>query len=175
MRRKRGSTLLELVVVGSLFLAMLAALWMIHDATVTVERSLSLKVDLDREIFAAVRHLDACLRECRLVRPADWYGNPQPVSSLELQPLRVAADGQPVLNAQGVPQFGTAYTIVFEHEELVRSDTKRRLARLGRHGQASFLRTSQGMLEMKLQLEKTGFREKTTSRQLTFKFSLFNQ
>ncbi|MBX3168829.1 MAG: hypothetical protein KF760_15545 [Candidatus Eremiobacteraeota bacterium] len=175
MRRSRGTTLLELVVVGSLFLAVAAALWMIRDATVTVEHNLSSKVDLDREIFAAVRHLDACLRECRLVQPSDWYSHPQPVTSLELQPLRVDSDGQPVLTAQGTPAFGTAYTIVFQNEELVRPGIRRRLARLGHNGRVSFLRTSQSLLEMNLQVEKTVFREQTTSRQLTFKFSLFNQ
>ena len=175
MKRRRGSTLLELVVVGALFLSMTAALWMIHDATVTVERSVSLKVDLDREIFAAVRHLDVCLRECRLVRPNDWYSNPQPVTSLELQPLTVDPNGQPVLTAQGIPTFGTPYTIIFQNEELVRPDTGRRFARLGQNGRVRFVRSSQGMLEMNLEVEKSGFREQTTSRKLTFKFSLFNQ
>lgn len=173
--KRRGATLLELVVVGSLFLAMAAALWMIHDATVTVERRVSLKVDVDREVFAAVRHIDACLRECRLVKPADWYSNPQPVDSLELQPLRVDASGQPVLNSQGVPQFGAPYTIAFQNQQLIRPDTKKVMARLGRGGQARFLRVSQGMLQMNLEIEKIGFRNQTTSRQLTFKFSLFNQ
>jgi len=175
MKRRLGSTLLELVVVGALFLSMVAALWMIHDATVKVERSVSLKVDLDREIFAAVRHLDVCLRECRLVQPNDWYSNPQPVTSLQLEPLSVNAGGQPVLTPQGIPTFGAPYTIVFQNEELVRPDTRRRFARLGRNGRVSFLRSSQGMLEMNLEVEKTGFREQTTSRKLTFKFSLFNQ
>ena len=175
MSRKRGSTLIELVVVGSIFLAVLAALWMIYDATMAVERKVSLKVDLDREIFAAVRHLDAALRTSRLVQPADWFSNPQPVDSISLLPLSVGNDGQPLLTPLGIPRFGNAFTILFQNGELLRPDMKRRFAKLGANSHLEFLRSSQGMLQMSLKVEKTGFREQTTSRDLTFQFCLFNQ
>ena len=175
MKKPRGATLLELMVVGSIFLCVLTALWMIYDATIAVERKVSLKVDLDREIFAAVRHIDAALRTSRLVQPADWFNNPQPVDSISLMPLSVGNDGQPVINTLGVPQFGTPFSIIFHNGELGRPDIKRRFAKLGPDSQISFLRSSQGMLQMSLKVEKKGFRDQTTSRDLTFQFCLFNQ
>lgn len=175
MIRRRGSTLIELVVVGSIFLAVLAALWMIYDATMAVERKVSLKVDVDREVFAAVRHVDAALRTSRLVQPADWFNNPQPVDSISLLPLSVGSDGLPLLTALGAPQFGNPFTILFHNGELLRPDIKRRFAKLGANSQVRFLRSSQGMLQMSLKVEKTGFRDAVTSRDLTFQFCLFNQ
>jgi len=175
VKKSRGATLIELVVVGSIFLSVMTALWMIYDATMAVERKVSLKVDLDREIFAAVRHVDAALRASRLVQPADWYNNPQPVDNISLLPLSVGSDGLPLLTAAGLPRFGNAFTILFDKGELVRPDLKRRFAKLGANSQVTFLRSSQGMLQMRLKAEKTGFREQTTSRDLTFQFCLFNQ
>lgn len=171
---RRGATLIELVVVGSIFLAVLTALTMIYNATLAVQRSVSLKVDVDREVFAAVRHLEAALRTSRLVQPADWYA-PQTVDSIELRPLSLGSDGLPLFTPQGIPLFGNAFTIRFENGELVRTDINRRFARLGTNGRAEFVRASQGVLEMHLQVEKTGFREETTRRDLTFQFCLFNQ
>jgi hypothetical protein len=174
MKTRRGSTLFELLVVGTMFLSMLTALWMIYDSTITVERNITLKVDVDREIFAAARNLDAALKTSRLTRPADWY-DPQLVESVELTPLSLDTSGQPVINPQGIPQFGAPFTIAFQNGELVRPDTKRRLARLGSNGQVKFIRSGLGMLEMRLRIEKTGYRGQTTSRQLAFQFCLYNQ
>lgn len=174
MKKRRGATLIELLVVGSIFMAVLTALYLIHDATMTVQRSVSLKVEADREVFAAVRHVDATLRGSRLVQPSDWY-NPQLADSIQLQPLSVTAGGVPVFSAFGVPQFDSPFTIQFQNGELVRLDTNRRFANLGPNGSVHFLRRTQGMLEMRLKVEKSGFREQTTSRELTFQFCLFNQ
>ena len=174
MRRVGGSTLIELIVVGSIFLAVLAALWGIYEATMVVERNVNLKVDLDREVIAAARNLDALLKTSRLEQPADWF-NAKPVDSIELLPLSVGDNGLPLLTSQGMPQFGTPFKILCQNGVLQRPDTKRRLARLGDSGKVQFLRSSQGMLDMNLQIEKTGYRGKTTSRQLTFQFCLYNQ
>lgn len=174
MKNRRGATVIELLVVSSIFLVMLATLWMIYNSTLKVERSVSLKVDLDREVFAAVRNLDAALKTSRLTQPSDWY-DPQLVASIELTPLSLDSSGQPLINAQGIPQFGTPFTIVFQNGVLLRPDTKRRLARLGANGDVKFIRSSLGMLEMRLKIEKTGYRGQTTSRQLAFQFCLYNQ
>lgn len=174
MRSRRGATLIELLVVSSMFLSIIAALWMIYNSTLKVERSVSLKVDLDREIFAAVRNLDAALKTSRLTQPADWY-DPQLVESIELTPLSLDNSGQPLVNAQGVPQFGAPFTIEFKNGVLSRPDTKRRYARMGSNGDIKFIRSSLGMLEMRLKIEKTGYRGQTTSRQLAFQFCLYNQ
>lgn len=173
-RRRRGATFIELLVVGSIFMAVLTALYLIHDATMNVQRSVSLKLDVDREVFAAVRHVDATLRGCRLVQPSDWF-NPQLVDSIQVQPLSVAANGLPEFSAFGVPQFDSPFTIQFENGELTRLDTNRRFANLGPNGKVEFVRRSQGTLEMRLKVEKTGYREQTTARELTFQFCLFNQ
>lgn len=177
MRRARGTTMIELIVVGSMFLGLLTTLWMIYDSTWRVERNLSLKVDVDREVFAAVRHVDALVKTCRLVKPGEWSETAPPVDTIELKPLLVGADGQPMLNAKGFPDWGTAFTVSFAGGELVRVvDTeRRRLARLGEDGRAQFRRPSQGMLEMDVKIEKVGFRDQKTSKELTFQFRLFNQ
>jgi hypothetical protein len=174
MSKRRGATLIELLVVGSIFMAVLTALYFIHDATMAVERSVSLKVDVDREVFAAVRHVDATLRGARLVLPADWY-NPQLVHHVEVEPLSVSPNGLPVFSALGIAQFDAPFTIRFQDGELVRLDTSRRFANLGTNGKVEFLRRSQGVLEMRLKVQKTGYRERTTARELTFQFCLFNQ
>lgn len=171
--------MIELIVVGSMFLGMLTALWAIYSSTMRVEHNLSLKVDLDREVYAAARHMDALLKTSRLIQPAAWK-DPEPVDTIELQPLLLGADGQPVLNAKGFPNWGPTFTVSFlEGEkgmELVRvSDKTRRLAQLGQAGSGTFTRTSQGMLEMQIKLEKIGFREEKQARELKFQFRLFNQ
>lgn len=174
MNKRRGATLIEMVVVGSIFFAVFAALYQILDATMAVQRSVSLKVDVDREVFAAVRHIDATLRATRLVRPADWY-NPQPADSIEVEPLALGADGSPLFSAVGVPLFEGPFTIRFQNGELMRLDTSRRYARLGNNGGGQFVRRTQGMLEMRLNVEKSGDRGQSTAREVTFQFCLFNQ
>jgi len=169
--------MVELIVVGSMFLGMLTVLWLIYDSTWRVERNLGLKVDVDREVYAAVRHVDALVKTCRLEKPKEWSTTAPPVDTIELKPLLVGDDGQPQLNAKGFPEWGTPFTVTFENGELVRIvDTdRRRLARLGATGLAQFRRPSQGMLEMEVRIEKVGFRDEKTSKALTFQFRLFNQ
>ncbi len=175
MTRPRGATMIELIVVGSMFLGMLTALWAIYSTTMRVEHNLSLKVDLDREVYAAARHVDTLLKTSRLIQPAAWK-DPEPVDTIELQPLLVGADGQPVLNAKGFPNWGPTFTVSFLEGDLVRvSDKTRRLARLGAGGSGTFTRTSHGMLEMQIHLEKIGFRDEKQTRDLKFQFRLFNQ
>lgn len=177
MRRARGATLLELIVVGGMFLGLLTTLWLIYDSAWRVERDLGLKVDVDREVFAAVRHVDALVKTCKLVKPAEWSTTAAPLDTIELRPLLLDENREPVLNAKGFPDWGTPFTVSFENQELVQvtDQQRRRLARLGATGLAQFRRPSQGMLEMDVKVEKVGFRDEKSEKELTFQFRLFNQ
>lgn len=173
--RLRGATLAEVLVVSTVFSVLLLAIWMIYHSSVKAERLISLKADIDREIMAATRHLDASLKSSRLMAPNDWI-EPEYVTSLELTPLMLGPDGEPSVTAEGLPEWGEPFTISFENGELVRITSERRvLARFGDEGTARFIRRSRGMLEMEVQLTKEGTHGARSSRQTTFQFRLFNQ
>lgn len=173
--RARGATLIEVLVVGSLFLALVAAIWMIYHSTVRAQRLITLHSDVDRAVMAGVRHVDASLRSAELVEPHDWTA-PEPVESIELRPLKLDEDGDPVVSAEGVPEWGEPFTIVFENGELVRvTDERRVLARLGEDGSVRFIRSSWRMLEMEVKLTREDDRGQKASREMTFQFRLFNQ
>jgi hypothetical protein len=183
MRKKpgvRGATLMEIMVVSTIFFIIMAAILMIYLTSVRLERQVSLKSDVDRTLMAAVRHIDAYLKSSRLVvpvRPDEWT-DPVPVTTLELRPLKLEPDGTPVVTAEGLPEWDPPFTITFEAGvgDLVHIDTDRRiLARLGDEGDVTFLRPSKGMLEMNLKMVKTGAQEYQVARDTTFQFRLFNQ
>ncbi len=173
---KVGATLLEVVVVGSVFFVVMTALIAIFQATVKVQRHIELRSDLDRTFLVAARHLDASLRSSRLVAPT--WSEPERSSRLELEPLVLGPEGEPVVTAEGWPELGPPFTIEFQAEsgELVRIDTARRvLARLGDEGEVTFLRPNKGLLEMRLHLEMVGAQGTRTSRTTDLQFRLFNQ
>lgn len=171
---------MEVMVVSTIFFAVMAALLMIYLTSVRLERQVSLKSDVDRTLMAAVRHLDGYLKSARLVspiRPDEWT-DPVPVTTLELRPFKLQPDGTPAVTADGLPEWDPPFTITFEDAtgELVHIDTDRRvLARLGDEGDVSFLRPSKGMLEMHLKMVKKGVQGYEVARETTFQFRLFNQ
>lgn len=173
--KARGATLLEVLVVSTVFMVLLLAIWLIYDATVRAERFITLNTDIDRTLMTAVRHVDADLKSSRLVEPSDW-ASPVPVESLQLQPLNLDASGEPVVTAEGLPDLGDPFTIAFERPELVRNATHRRsLGDFGENGSVKFLRKSKTMLEMAVVIEKEDQKGEKSSRTLTFPFRLFNQ
>lgn len=183
MRRRRplqGATLMEVMVVSTVFFMTVAAITMIYQASVRVERQVGLKSDIDRTLLAAVRHVDAALRSSRLVKPTrpDEWTTPQPTTVLELKPLKVADDGVPVVTADGRPVWGEPLLINFTQGDLIRqtSDGQLRvLAALGDQGELSFLRPSKGRLRMDVKISKEGVQGYKTFRETSFQFRLFNQ
>lgn len=173
--RRRGATLIEVMVVGTVFFGLLLTIWLIYESTVKVERSISLKSDVDRTLMTAVRHVDSALKSSRLLQPSD-FTSPAPVTSIELRPLLLDAAGEPLVTAEGLPEWGDPFTIVFENHELVRVGTQRRsFGNFGTLGSVTFTRTSKTMLEMAVIVEKEGFRDEKSTRAMTFPFRLFNQ
>ncbi len=171
----RGATLIEVMVVGSIFFALLLAIWLIYESTVRVERLITLKSDIDRTLMTAVRHVDATLRSSRLVEPADWT-DPRPVESIKLEPLSLDENGEPRVTAQGLPEWGEPFSLSFENRELVRiAEQRRSLGNLGEGGSARFIRRSKTRLEMAVVVEKVSPRGEKGSREMTFPFRLFNQ
>jgi hypothetical protein len=152
-RGDAGATLMEVMVVSTIFFLIMGAIVMIYLTSVRLER---LVVP---------------------VRPDQWT-QPVPVTTLELRPFRLQSDGTPVVTADGVPEWDPPFTITFEAAtgDLVKVDSDRRvLARLGNEGRVSFLRPSKGMLEMNLKMIKHGAQEHQVTRDTTFQFRLFNQ
>ena len=173
--RLRGATLIEVLVVTTVFSMLLVAIWGIYHSAVRAERLISLKTDIDRVIMAATRHLDSALKSSQLTQPNDWT-DPQYVTELELTPLKLGPDGEPLVTAVGLPEWGDPFTISFENQELVRQTSERRvLANFGDEGSVRFIRRSKGMLEMEVQLTKEGMHGVTSTRRTTFQFRLFNQ
>jgi hypothetical protein len=172
----RGATLAEVMVVATVFFVMLAAVMMIYFSTARAQRLISVKSDIDRELMAAVRHVDAAMKSARLVLPDDFDDNPQYVETIELIPLKMEADGTPMVTAEGLPEWGDSYTISFEQGELVRENPTRRVyAKLGDNGFVRFIRPTKQMLEMDVKVEKLGTQGYKSSRETTFQFRLFNQ
>lgn len=178
MRTKPGgATLMEVIVVGSIFFVMLAAIVGIYMSTVRAERVISVKSDIDRVLMAAVRHVDAELKTARLTLPDDYdQEEPQYTETIELIPLKTESDGTPVVTADGLPEWGEPFTITFDQGQLFRLNPEKRVyAQLGDQGHVRFLRPSKQMLEMEVKVEKEGTQEYKSSRQSTFQFRLFNQ
>ena len=92
--RLRGATLIEVLVVTTVFSMLLVAIWGIYHSAVRAERLISLKTDIDRVIMTATRHLDSALKSSQLTQPNDWT-DPQYVTELELTPLKLGPDGEP--------------------------------------------------------------------------------
>ncbi len=175
MRRQRGVTLIEVMVVGACFLGLLLAIWLIYESTLRAERLITLKSDLDRTLMTSVRQVDAALKSSRLLQPADTTA-PVPVESIELEPLLLDANDEPVVTAEGLPELGEPFTLAFEGHELVRNGEHRRvLGNFGESGSVKFLRRSKTMLEMAVVIEKVDQRGQKTTREMTFPFRLFNQ
>jgi hypothetical protein len=179
-RRFRGASLIEVMVVSAIFFMIVAAIMMIYQASVRVERQVGLKSDIDRTLLAAVRHVDASLRSSRLLKPTrpDEWTEPEPTTSLELKPLRVGDDGFPMVRADGRPEWGTPFLINFAQGDLYRQSSNgdlRILASLGEQGELSFLRPSKGRLRMDVKIGKEGPQGYKTSREISFQFRLFNQ
>jgi hypothetical protein len=179
-RGDAGATLMEVMVVSTIFFLIMGAIVMIYLTSVRLERQVTLRSDVDRTLMAAVRHIDGYLKTARLVVPVrpDQWTQPVPVTTLELRPFRLQSDGTPVVTADGVPEWDPPFTITFEAAtgDLVKVDSDRRvLARLGNEGRVSFLRPSKGMLEMNLKMIKHGAQEHQVTRDTTFQFRLFNQ
>lgn len=173
---KAGATLLEVMVVGTVFFVLMAALLAIFQTSIKVQRHIELRSDLDRVFLVAARHLDASLRSSRLLAPT--WSEPEWVSRVELEPLVLGPDGAPVVTAEGWPELGPPIVIEFQTEtgDLVRTDdTRRVLARLGEEGEVSFYRPNKGLLQMRLHLEMVGAQQTRTSRTTDLQFRLFNQ
>ena len=177
MRRfQKGATLIEVVVVSSIFAVMMTAIVAIYMSTVRAERVISVKSDIDRTMMAAARHVEASLESAKLLKPDDHDDNPQYTETIEIQPLKTEADGTPIISAEGLPEWDPPFTIVFDQGELVRVNPERRVfAKFGGEGYVRFLRPSVGMLEMDVMVEKEGVQEYKSSRKSTFQFRLFNQ
>lgn len=188
----RGATLVEVLVVGSVFLLLLAAVLMIYTITARMESQVSLKSDLDRSIMAAARHVDALVKSSKLVSPErpDPMTNAEPVpqASLTLQPLKLDEGGAPVITSDGFPEWGDSYDVIYDQDsgdliykqqtagsQAYGSSPKRVLTSLGKGSALSFVRPSKGRLEMNLEVKKTGAQDYEVERKITFKFRLFNQ
>lgn len=172
---RRGATLIEVLVVCSMFLVLMLAIWLFYDSTVRVERSITLHSDLDRTLMAAVRHVDSSLRSSKLLAPNDWNA-PAPVQTIQLRSLKLDANGEALITPMGLPIWDEPFTIAFENQELVRiGQSRRSLGDFGENGKVEFLRKSRRMLEMTVVIEKVNRRGEKTTRQLTFPFRLFNQ
>lgn len=177
-RRRLGATLLEVLVVCGIFFAVTAALMMIYFSMIRIEKQVGLKTDLDREIIAAVRHVDSSLKSSRILEPIrpDAWTTPVEVSRLKLEPLKLGADGSPVVTSEGFPEWGDPYEIFYENGELVRQTSSRRvLAKLRAEDEVAFLRLNKNLLKMRISAKKLGERGYETSRDTTFQFRLFNQ
>lgn len=176
-----GATLIEVMVVSTIFFVVLAAIVSVYLTTVRVDRQVDLKSDIDRTLLAAVRHVDSSLKSSRLVSPVrpDAWTPAVAVTELELQPLKLNADGSPAVTAEGFPEWEPAFTISYKTAsgELVRtiSGNDRVLAKLGPEGSLTFIRPIKGMLEMHVKIKKKGVQGYETSRESTFQFRLFNQ
>ena len=171
---------MEVMVVGTMFFVLMTAIMLVYNSTVRVERQIALKSDIDRTLMAAVRHIDSSLKSSRLVKPLrpDAWTTPEAVESIELEPLKLAADGNPAVTADGFPEWGTPFTISFDKSkgELVRFTPEPRvLANLGKEGSLSFLRPTKGMLRMDVKIAKEGIQGYKSSRETSFQFRLFNQ
>lgn len=189
----RGATLVEVLVVGSVFLLLLAAVLMIYTITARMESQVSLKSDLDRSIMAAARHIDALVKSSKLLspeRPDPMANITVPVSqaSLTLQPLKLEQGGAPVITSDGFPEWGDSYDVIYDQDsgdliykqqpagsQAYGSSPKRVLASLGKGSALSFVRPSKGRLEMNLEVKKTGAQDYEIERKITFRFRLFNQ
>ena len=172
----RGATLIEVMVVGSIFFVMLTAIVAIYMSTVRAERVISVKSEVDRTVVAAVRHVDAAVKSAQLIKPDDYADDPQFTDSIELRALKSLPDGTPSVTAEGLPEWEAPYTIAFESGQLVRINPERRVfATLGGEGFVRFRRPTKEMLEMEVRVEKEGEREYKTARQAIFQFRLFNQ
>ncbi|MFA5506349.1 MAG: type II secretion system protein [Vulcanimicrobiota bacterium] len=174
--RCKGATLIEVLVVASVFSVMLAAIVGIYLSTVRAERIIAVSSDIDRTLLAAVRHVDSSLRSSQLIKPDDYREDPQYTTLLELRALKLQPDGTPVVTAEGLPEWDVPFTISFDQGDLVRMNPNTRvLATLGPKGDVRFIRPSREMLEMEISMEKEGVQEHKSSRKATFEFRLFNQ
>ena len=172
----KGATLPEVLVVSTVFFVMLAAIMAIYFSTSKAQRLISVKSDIDRELMAAVRHVDASVKSSQLLTPDDYDDDPQFVETIQLKPLKLDDDGRPSTTAEGLPEWGEPYTISFDQGQLVRVNPQRRvLAKLGGQGFVRFIRPSKEMLEMAIKVEKEGAQDYKSSRETTFQFRLFNQ
>lgn len=172
----KGATLIEVMVVGSIFFVMLAAIIAIYLSTIRAEKVIGVKSEVDRTVMAAVRHVDAAVKSAQLLQPDDYADDPQYTQSIELRSLKKQPDGMPMVTAEGLPEWEEPFTIAFENEQLVRLNPEMRVfATLGPNGYVRFRRPTKEMLEMEVKVEKEGEREYKSSRQATFQFRLFNQ
>ncbi len=173
---RKGATLIEVMVVGSIFFVMLAAIVAIYLSTIRAERVIGVKSEVDRTVMAAVRHVDAAVKSAQLLQPDDYADDPQYTETIELRSLKTQADGTPMVTAEGLPEWEDPFTITFENEQLVRLNPEKRVfATLGANGYIRFIRPTKEMLEMEVKVEKEGVQEYKSSRQAIFQFRLFNQ
>lgn len=171
----RGATLIEVIIVGGIFSAILSAVILIYFSTLRVERLVSVHSEIDRTMMIAVRHLDSSLKISRLEEP-EQQDDPVHVDTLVLLPLKFADNGLPSVSAFGFPEWEDPVRIAYEPPELVYQDDERRvLARLGDGGHARFIRRIPGMLELDLKVEKADTDGRISSREGVFEFRLFNQ
>lgn len=197
--RSRGATLIEVLVVSTIFSALLTVILMIYFSTMRAQRLFDVKSDIDRTVLAAVRHLDASLKSSRLISPDDWDA-PKETTFIELKALKRDATGEAVITPGGFPQWEDPYLIAFDQGELVRlkaagftedadpatfffspgppgssAPERRVFAKLGKQGEVTFLRPSLQMLTMNITVEREGERDYKSSRHSSYEFRLFNQ
>ena len=166
--KRRGLTLIEVLLTMSLFSMVLLAIYFIYTQTMVVQRKTGAQNQAYRAVMLAMKHVEMQLRGSQLILPSTWSPSLTPLTTVTyLYPT--VQNGQIVVDVTGTPNWaGRAHFELdgigrFSKVDETNAADSRVLSNLGPNGRVSFWRSERDLLRLRVYAEIADDFGRTTS------------